>query len=204
LCPSPISAETPFARAIAIRGDQTLFLRVVDLRQAHHRGVHAALPERNSGHLGYAGKGWRRKRRIVLRGGAPLGHSDSGADNERTAGTLKHISNSFNGAFVELTAFRKLRPIVPKRDVKDGIGRSGTAAEAFQVFQITALYLSPGCGQRLGARIAASKTEHLVTCADQFRDDPGTDESCCTCHENTHRNLLYLFTARIDEEQLPD
>jgi hypothetical protein len=55
-----------------------------------------------------------------------------------------------------------------------------------------------------GARIAASKTEHLVTCADQFRDDPGTDESCCTCHENAHRNLLYLFTARIGEKQPPD
>ena len=79
---------------------------------------------------------------------------------------------------------------MPKRDVKDGIGRSGAAAEAFQVFQIAAMDISAGCGQRLGARIAARKTEHLVACADKFRDNPGTDESCCTCHENTHRNLL--------------
>jgi hypothetical protein len=108
-----------------------------------------------------------------------------------------------NGALVELTAFRKLCPIVPKRDVNDGIGRSGTAAEALQVFQIAAMDFSAGCGQRLGARIAASKTEYPVACAYQFRDNPGTDESCCTCHENTHRNLLYLFAARIDEKQLP-
>jgi hypothetical protein len=79
---------------------------------------------------------------------------------------------------------------VPKRDVKNGIGHSGTGTEAFQVFQIAAMDISACRGQKLGARIAARETEHLVACADQFRDNPGTDESCCTCHENTHRNLL--------------
>jgi hypothetical protein len=39
--------------------------------------------------------------------------------------------------------------------VNNGIGRSGTAAEAFQVFQIAAMDFSAGCDQRLGARIAA-------------------------------------------------
>ena len=93
---------------------------------------------------------------------ARLGHPDSGADNKRTAGTLEHGAHGFDGASVELTAFRKLRPIVPKRDMKDGVGRSGTAAKAFQVFQIAAMDISASCGQRLGARVAARKTEHLV------------------------------------------
>jgi hypothetical protein len=57
---------------------------------------------------------------------------------------------------------------VPKRDVKDGIGGSRTAADAFQVFQISAMDISAGRSQKLGARIAASKTEHLVACADEF------------------------------------
>jgi hypothetical protein len=55
---------------------------------------------------------------------------------------------------------------MPKRDMKNGIGHSRTAAEACQVFQIAAMDCSAGCDQRLGARIAARKTEHLVTCAD--------------------------------------
>src|SRR5579862_660982 len=165
--------------------------------------MHAALQERKSGHLGYAGQGWRRKRRIVLRGGAPLSHCDSGADNKRTAGTLEHGADGFDRTFVEFAAFRKLRPVVPESDVKDGIGRSGAATEAFQVLQIAAMDFSASCDQRLGARIAACKTEHLVTCADQFRDNPGTDESCCTCHENTHRDLLYFLTVRIDKKQPP-
>jgi hypothetical protein len=79
---------------------------------------------------------------------------------------------------------------VPKRDVKDGVGRSRTAAEAFQVLQIAAMDFGALCGQKLGARIAASKPEHLVPRADEFRDNPGADESCCTCDENTHVNLL--------------
>ena len=63
-------------------------------------------------------------------------------------------------------------------DVKDGIGRSGTAPYAVQVFQIAAMDISARCGQKPGARVAARKTKYLVTCADQFRDNPGADESC--------------------------
>jgi hypothetical protein len=59
--------------------------------------------------------------------------------------------------------------------------------------------ISAGCGQRLGARIAARKTEHLVACADEFRDNSGPNETCGTCDENTHINLLDLVPSSIDE-----
>ena len=150
------------------------------------------------------GSGWRRKRRIVLRGGAPLGHSDSGTDNERTAGTLEYVSDSFDGAFVELAAFRKLRPIVPKRDVKNGIRRSAPLRRLSRSSRSPRLYLSPGCGQRLGARIAARKTEHLVASADKFRDNPGTDESCCTCYKNSHRISFTSLQSELTKSSRPD
>jgi hypothetical protein len=53
-----------------------------------------------------------------------------------------------------------------KSCVNNGVGCCCTAAEALQVFQIAAMDISADCGQRLGAPIAASKTEHLVACAD--------------------------------------
>jgi hypothetical protein len=86
-----------------------------------------------------------------------------------------------------------------KSCVNNGVGCCCAAAQAFQVFQIAALYLSPGGGQRLGARIAARKAEHLVACADKFRDNPGTDETCCTCYEDSHKNFPELLSIRIDE-----
>jgi hypothetical protein len=87
---------------------------------------------------------------------------------------------------------------VTEGGVNDGIGCGSSAAQAFQIFQVASLYLSPNGGQRPAALIAARKTEHLMACADEFRDNPGTDESCCTCYENAHSNLLDLLT-RIDE-----
>lgn len=116
-------------------------------------------------------------------------HSHTRGDNERAAGTLEYGANGFNGAFVELAAFRESRPVVPEGYVKDGVGRSGATAEAFQIFQVAAMDISPGCSQKLDTRIAASKTEHLVARADQFRDDPGTYETCCTCYKDSHRNF---------------
>jgi len=67
------------------RCDQALLYGVVDLRQAHHRGVDSALHECDCRRLRYTRKGWGRKRRIVLGSGTALSHSDPGTDDERTA-----------------------------------------------------------------------------------------------------------------------
>jgi hypothetical protein len=79
---------------------------------------------------------------------------------------------------------------VPESDVKHGIGCGSSAAQAFQIFQIATLYLSASGGQRLGAVLAARKTEHQMACADEFRDNPGTDKSCGACNENSHKPFL--------------
>jgi hypothetical protein len=54
----------------------------------------------------------------------------------------------------------------PKSCVNNGVGCGSSVAQAFQIVQIAALYLNPGGGQRLGARIAARKAEHMVAGAD--------------------------------------
>jgi hypothetical protein len=130
-------------------------------------------------------------------------YSNAGGDDERTAGTLELGPDGFDCAFVELAAFREFRPIVPESDVKDGVGCGCSTAQAFQILQIALMYLSSSGDQRLRARIAARKTEYLVACTDEFRDNPGTDESCCSCYENAHRNLFALLTTRIDEKLPP-
>jgi hypothetical protein len=128
-----------------------------------------------------------------------MSHPDSGADDERTAGTLEHGADGFDGALVELAAFRKSCPVVPESNVKDGIGCGSSCAQAFQIFQIPSLCLSSVRDQRLGARVAARKAEHLVTCADEFRDNSGSNETRGACDENTHVFLLDLFPPSIDE-----
>jgi hypothetical protein len=78
---------------------------------------------------------------------------------------------------------------MPESDVQDGIGSASSAAQAFQIFQITAPHLSPGSPQKLGACIVTCKAEHLVACADKLRNNSGTDESCGARDENTHITL---------------
>jgi threonine dehydrogenase-like Zn-dependent dehydrogenase len=80
--------------------------------------------------------------------------------------------------------------------VNNSVGCGSSVAQAFQIFQIAAMYLSPGGGQRLGARIPARKAENMVACADKFRDGPGTDE---TCYKDSHRNSSERLNIRIDE-----
>jgi hypothetical protein len=83
--------------------------------------------------------------------------------------------------------------------VNNSVGCGSSVAQAFQIFQIAAMYLSPGGGQKLGARIPARKAENMVACADKFRDGPGTDETCYTCYKDSLRNSSERFNIRIDE-----
>ena len=58
--------------------------------------------------------------------------------------------------------------------------------------------LGAGGGERLGARIRASETEHLMARADELLNNGGTDKACSTGDEDTHRNFsLTSFHGRI-------
>jgi len=82
------------------RSDEALLYGVVHLRQAHDRGMDSALHQCDGRHLGYTRKRGGRERWIVLGGGAALGHSDAGADDERTAGALERAANGLDNALI--------------------------------------------------------------------------------------------------------
>jgi hypothetical protein len=48
------------------------------------------------------------------------------------------------------------------------------------------MYLGSRRDQRLGARIRARKSEHLMTSVDQFSDDCRTNKACSAGNESTH------------------
>ena len=47
--------------------------------------------------------------------------------------------------------------------------------------------------KRLGARIAASQSEHLMARAHEFLNNGRTDKTCSTSDEDTHLELLLLL-----------
>src|SRR5580704_1308261 len=73
-----------------------------------------------------------------------------------------------------------------KARVNHAIGRRCSAAQALEVFKIAPVRLGASRDQRPGTCIRASKTEHLMPCADQLPDYSGTYEPCGPCDEYTH------------------
>ena len=87
---------------------------------------------------------------------------------------------------VNLAVLLEFREVVDEGGVNYGIRAGCSAAQAFQIFEITSMHLGAGGGQRLCARIGACKTEHLMAGVDEFRHDGGTDKACGACDEDTH------------------
>ncbi len=73
-----------------------------------------------------------------------------------------------------------------KTRVNYAIGHRCSAAQAFEVFKIASMHLCTSRNKRLGTRIRASKTEHLMPCVDQLPDNSGTYEACGPCNEYAH------------------
>jgi hypothetical protein len=76
----------------------------------------------------------------------------------------------------------------------------GSAAQAVQILKIASMRLSAGGEQRLGGRIRASKTKHLMARVDEFRNNGGADKSCGAGDENTHGDFSSSsFHGRVRE-----
>jgi hypothetical protein len=78
--------------------------------------------------------------------------------------------------------------------VNHGIGHRRSAAQAFRVFEATAMNLSPGGGKSVGARRGPRKTKHLMAPADQLLCDSKAYKSRSSRNENTHVALLSGLT----------
>jgi hypothetical protein len=78
-----------------------------------------------------------------------------------------------------------------------GIRLRRAAAQTFQIFQITALHLGASARQSVGASVGASKSQNLMTCANQLRDQSRTNEACRACNKYTHFFLLNRLWVRV-------
>ncbi len=65
----------------------------------------------------------------------------------------------------------KFAEIVVEGTVDHAIRFRRAAAQALQVFEIAAMHLGAGGGERLGSRIRSRQSEHSMAGVDEFRND---------------------------------
>src|SRR5260370_19479744 len=75
--------------------------------------------------------------------------------------------------------------------VNDPIGCGCSAAQTFEVSQISAMHLGPCSLKRLGTRIGSGEAQQLMTCFDELLDDCRTNKARCPCHENFHNRSFF-------------
>jgi len=101
-------------------------------------------------------------------------------------GACERGAERLDGAPICFTVRRELREVVDEGGVDHAIRQGGAAAQAFQVFEIASMHLGPRGDKRLGGRIRASKTEHLMARADELLNNGGTDKTGSAGDEDTH------------------
>ena len=70
--------------------------------------------------------------------------------------------------------------------VDDAVGRLCGGAQAVQVVHVAAEDLRPGTGERLGARVRTAEPDHVMACADEFRNEIGTDKAGGAGQKHSH------------------
>jgi hypothetical protein len=68
--------------------------------------------------------------------------------------------------------------------VDDTVGRSGSSAQAFHVFQLPSVNGGAGLVKGLRGRVRASKAGHLMAGTNQFMDSGRTYEARCASHKH--------------------
>jgi hypothetical protein len=81
--------------------------------------------------------------------------------------------------------------------VDNGVGSARAFAQTVEVVERTALHSSSRRHKGRCSRIRAGQPEHLMTCADQFWNDCGANETGSPSNKDTHLPLLSL-TAPVD------
>lgn len=61
--------------------------------------------------------------------------------------------------------FLEFREVVDEGGVDHAIGRGDATPQAFQILKITPMHLRAGSGERLGCRVRASQSKHLMACS---------------------------------------
>ena len=114
-----------------------------------------------------------------------------GGDDQGAVGASERSAERLDGAPIDLAILLEFREVVDEGGVDHAVRLGRSAAQAFQVFKIAAMHLGAGGDERLGARIRASKTEHLMARVDELLNDGRTDKACSTGDENTHYDFSF-------------
>ena len=80
-------------------------------------------------------------------------------------------------------------------EVNDAVGLSGGIPQAVEIIEIAASHLRPGGGERSRRCIRAGQPEHLMTCAQELRNNGGADLSGRASDEYAHENFLQVADA---------
>ena len=101
---------------------------------------------------GVRGADWNR--RIVLSSGAALCQKRKAGGNDQEAiGAGQRGTESFDGALVNLAVFLEFREVVDEAQVDDAVRSRCSAAQAIEILERPAMYLSSFRSKGLGARI---------------------------------------------------
>src|SRR5271154_5893211 len=92
---------------------------------------------------------------------------DSATYDQSAIGARKCGAQSFDGALVDLTNFFESGEVVNEPAVDHAIRLGCSAAEAFQILQITPMHFGAGGGNGFGACIGTREPQHLIARADK-------------------------------------
>ena len=76
--------------------------------------------------------------------------------------------------------------VVVEGRVDDAVSRLCGGAQAVQVVHVAPEDFRPGTGKRLGARVRAAEPDHVMACADEVRNEIGTDKASGAGQEHSH------------------
>ena len=121
-----------------------------------------------------------------------------GGDEQGAVGAFERGAERLDGLLVDRADGLESRPVVDEAGVNHAIRHGRSAAQAFKVLEIASMRLGAGGDERLGARVRASKTEHLMARVDELLHDGGPDKTCSAGDEDTHDDFsLTSFHGRV-------
>ena len=117
----------------------------------------------------------------------------SGGDDQGTVGARERGAERLDGAPIDLADFHEFREVVDEGGVENTVRSGCSAAQAFQILKIASVHLRTRSDERLGARVRAGETEHLMTCVGQLPRNGRTYKARGTGDKHTHQQSLQIL-----------
>ena len=124
---------------------------------------------------------------IVLLRYAPWGQKrDARSHEQGTLGALERSTERFDGALFLRAALGHFGEIVMKRGVDYAVRLGGTAPQAIEIRERTAVNLGSRLRKRLNSLVRAGEAKHLMPGGNQFFHDGRSNPTGGACDEYTH------------------